>query len=111
MPISNFFASEDGVCINESNSNISENHEDYFLLNKKRKRCSSNQTDERYTLVDSQGENSFYFNNFALSMRDSLPGFTVNNSYIYGLYKHNYILWKYECADHMGYFLNDKIFD
>lgn len=44
-------------------------------------------------------------------MRDSLPGFTINNSYIYGLYKHNYILWKYECADHMGYFLNDKIFD
>ncbi|KAL4491931.1 hypothetical protein ABPG72_008352 [Tetrahymena utriculariae] len=111
MPVSNFVVAEDSVCIEDPKNNISKDHQDYYLLKSQRKRCSSNITDDRYLLIDSQGEQSFYYNNFALQYRDQLPGFTLNNTYIYNLYKHQYIYWKHECDEYMSYFLSDKDFD
>lgn len=96
LPVVEFRVSEEKVCLNNKVNYLSPSHkEEYPLMINRREKCS--EFDERFSVLDSMTEKSYFEVNGLDFLEYILPNFQLSNSIHWNLYDRSYVDFKIEC--------------
>lgn len=94
-PLVEFRVNEENVCFNNWQINRNFDHPEYRLMVNTRKSCE--EKDDRFIVLDSINEKTFFQMNQMGFLEDVLPGFIFQNKINWKIFARSYIPFKLEC--------------
>ena len=97
-PLAEIRMTEDWVCLNNNQTNISPGRKDNVFMKERRSRCSEENQDPRFQLLDKWGETDlFTFNSVPFS---KVKNYRTSNSYKWNLFYRRFLSWHPRCDIH-----------